>query len=445
MMLQPGAVRYSLICSVIVLCVTGLFCPSSADYLPASEGSGGDYGYYQINSNPTGADVVFDGKFVGETPTTVPVFSTGPAGHVITVSKIGYVTWTQSYSLNPEPGQTIPVFAPLQSTDLTGSIKITSSPTGALVSLDGQQGQMAPWIYSKVPVGDHTVQAFLSGYSPFSGSVTVSAGQTAELNAVLIPLYSVGSLQVISNPGGAELWVDGVLRGETATTVGNLATGTHDILLRLDGYQDLTGQTTIEQGKVSILTLTLTPAGSQPLTGTVRVSSQPAGAGIYLDDTYEGVTRSGDFTVITGVVPGEHRIDLKMSNFQGYSKMIQVTDGKAMDVNAILTPSPAPGPFATLEVDSEPSGAYVFIDNAIAGVTPVTLTSVPSGSHMVLIQLSGYNDYGVQVNLNPGQSALISTALSPSATARPVTRSGSPLALPALIALAAALTLMRRV
>ncbi len=53
-----------------------------ADFLqPVSSQSSGDYGYYQVGSSPSGADVVFDGKFVGETPVTVPVFSSSTPFH----------------------------------------------------------------------------------------------------------------------------------------------------------------------------------------------------------------------------------------------------------------------------------------------------------------------------------------------------------------------------
>jgi hypothetical protein len=394
----------------------------AADFLqPVSGQPSGDYGYYQVGSSPSGSDVVFDGKFVGETPITVPVFSSSTPGHTLSVSKIGYITWTQSFSQNPVAGQTIPVFAPLQPTEATGSVKVLTSPSGALVNLDGTMGQMSPWIYTGVPVGGHVVQAFLSGFSPYSGPVVVTAGQTTEVFTVLYPLTSTGALQVVTSPGGADLYLDGIYKGKTSTAIGSIATGTHIVVLKHYGYQDLTGEVIIEEGKTTYLSFTLIPF-SEPTTGNLRISSDPAGAGIYIDSTYSGITHTGDPTIFTGIAPGSHSVELKMSNYQGYSETVEISAGMTSTVNANLAPSPNPGPFASVEFDSVPSGATVFLDDGVQGITPLTISSVPSGRHMISMRLTGYSDYSTIVQLSPGQSSLISTALAPVPTPASTTR-----------------------
>ena len=391
---------------------------AAADLFQPNPAVSGDYGYYQVGSDPSGADVVFDGTFVGESPVTIPVFSGASPGHSIEVSKIGYITWMQSYSLNPEPGQTIQVFAPLQKSKLTGSIRVSSVPNGALVSLDGQNGQMAPWIYGDVPVGIHMVQAYLSGYSPYTTQVGVDPGQTSYVEAGLIPLGSVGTLQVISSPGGADLYVDDVYKGKTSLTVGNLASGNHTIDLKLTGYQDLSGKATVEQGQTTILSLTLTQSEA-PLTGTVTVSSSPAGAGIFLDNEYKGLTRYDGPVVFTGILPGEHGVTVKLANYQEYTKQFEIVAGQTVAVSAVLTPAPMYPPDATIDIGSSPSGASAFVDNVFSGQTPATVRAVPPGHHTVLIRLDGYQDYNTSFNLNPGQSALISAALAPAPTPVP--------------------------
>ncbi len=384
----------------------------------------GDYGYYQVGSSPTGADVVFDGKFVGETPITVPVFSSGTPGHTISVSKIGYITWTQSYSQNPAAGQRIPVFAPLQPTEATGSIKVMSSPSGALVNLDGTMGQMSPWIYTSVPVGGHVIQAFLSGFSPYSGQVEVVAGQTTEVNAYLYPLTSTGALQVVTSPGGADLYIDDIYQGKTSTVIGSIAAGTHVVLLKHYGYQDVTGQVTVDEGKTTYLSFTLVPF-TEPTTGNLRISSDPAGAGIYIDGTYNGVTHAGELTAFTGIAPGPHSVELKLSNYQGYSETVEIVAGMTSTISANLVSSPNPGPYASVEINSVPSGAFVLLDNAVQGITPLTLSSVPAGKHAISIRMAGYSDYSTIMQLSPGQSALISAALAPVPTPTPAATTSS--------------------
>ena len=388
--------------------------------------------------------MVFDGKFVGETPTTVPVFSSGTPGHTISVSKIGYVTWTQSYSLNPVAGQTIPVFAPLQPTEATGSINVISSPSGALVNLDGTMGQMSPWTYTSVPVGGHVIQAFLSGFSPYSGPVEVVAGQTTDVYAVLYPLTSTGALQVVSSPGGADLYIDSVYKGQTSIAIGNIATGTHVLLLKHYGYQDLSGDVVVDEGKTTYLSFTLIPF-TEPTTGNLLISSDPAGAGIYIDGSYSGVTHSGEPATFTGIAPGPHSVELKLSNYQGYSETVEIVAGTTSTVSANLAGSPNPGPFASVEISSTPSGASVFLDDAMQGITPLTLSAVPAGKHTISIRMTGYSDYSTVLQLSPGQSALISAALAPVPTPLPTTTAAPSGLLPVTVALviAAALAAMK--
>ena len=416
-----------------------------ADFLqPVSSQSSGDYGYYQVGSSPSGADVVFNGKFVGETPITVPVFSSSSPGQTISVSKTGYVTWTRLFSQNPAAGQTIPVFAPLQSTDVTGSIKVITSPSGALVNLDGIMGQMSPWVYTGVPVGGHVIQAFLSGFSPYSGPVEVVAGQTTEVYAILYPLMSTGALQVVTSPGGSDLYIDSIYYGKTSTVIGSIATGTHVVTLKHYGYQDITGDVTIDEGKTTYLSFTLIPF-TEPTTGNLRISSDPAGAGIYIDGSYNGVTQAGELTTFTGITPGPHSIDLKLSNYLEYSDNVEIVAGITSTISANLSPGPNPTPYASVEISSAPSGASVFLDDMVQGITPLTLNQVPAGRHQISIRMTGYSDYATMIQFSPGQNALISVALAPVPTPSPTTTTPSGL-LPvtAALASAAALVIIKR-
>ena len=88
------------------------------------------------------------------------------------------------------------------------------------------------------------------------------------------------------------------------------------------------------------------------------------------------------------------------------------------------TPTPTPA-FGSIAVTSEPSGATVYLDNAIKGITPVTLDSVPNGEHTVLLRLDGYSDFTEETTVMGDQPA-VSAVLNPkSATISPTTISSS--------------------
>ena len=190
---------------VLLLAVPGVSAQAHAN--------AGDEGYFQIDSEPRGAEVLFDGVFVGETPVSVPVSSAGTPQHTIAVSKAGYLPWVQKYNTNPPPKETIHVFAGLEPSTSFGTLVVTSTPQEALVTVDGGRGQEAPWTYTDLPAGSHLVQAFLSGFEPYAEIVDIPPGGTARVEAVLVPLTTIGSLQVISSPGGADVYVDGIFKG----------------------------------------------------------------------------------------------------------------------------------------------------------------------------------------------------------------------------------------
>ena len=72
-------------------------------------------------------------------------------------------------------------------------------------------------------------------------------------------------------------------------------------------------------------------------------------------------------------------------------------------ISAYFTPS-----YGSLQVQTEPPGASVFIDNTFYGATnpygPVTFTSIIPGTHSVRIILAGYQEYQSDVQIVDGQT-----------------------------------------
>ncbi len=383
---------------------------------------GGDVGWYSVTSDPSGSDVYMDGSYWGETPVTIQVYTTGTPGHTFRVSHPGYNDWTQTFSTNPPAGQTVNVFASLTPVQSTGSIYVTSSPSGALATLDGTNQQSTPTAYPNVPTGYHTVQVSLAGYQPYTQRVQVTNGATSNVNAYLTPYQYSGSLRATSSPSGADLSIDGTYRGDTPVTIGNLATGSHQVSLRLAGYQPWTGTVSITSGATTTISPTLV-ANPSSNTGWILVSSNPSGASIYLDGSYQGQTVAGSDYDIFDVSAGSHSILLHLGGYQDYSTSVSVASGQSVTVSATLNPSTQPGGGGTIECVSTPGGADVYIDNQYRGITPLTLQNVPAGAHTLTFKASGYSDYNAPVQVADGQSIQVTAALSPISTPTP-TKSG---------------------
>ncbi len=376
---------------------------------------GGDVGYFAVESSPAESQVIFDGVYYGNTPLTIPVYSTAPPRHTITVSKSGYFPWTRTYASNPGPGETVRIVAILEPSSEFGTLTVTSSPSGALITIDGGKGQQAPWTYPDVRAGSHIVRAFLSGYQPFLTIVSVPPGGSITVDATLAPLSEIGVLQVKSTPGGADVYVDGFYSGATAATIGNLAAGPHIVQLKLAGYREWISTVNIPANSVSFIDASLEVATADP-TGNIVVTSNPPGGSVYLDNNFQGRTQAGNPLDLTGIPPGTYSLEIQLANYRDFVTMVEVVAGKTAVVHAELIPAASPSETGTLQISSDPLGANIFLDNVCRGVTPLTLPTVEAGTHSLLLRLQGYNDYSSTVSIAPGQSLQVQAALSPIAT-----------------------------
>jgi hypothetical protein len=68
-----------------------------------------------------------------------------------------------------------------------------------------------------------------------------------------------GTLSVKTEPAGAQVSVDNVLRGTSPATVRNLTAGSHTLRLEKDGYRNVTVPVQINDGKVTGYSANLTP------------------------------------------------------------------------------------------------------------------------------------------------------------------------------------------
>ena len=395
----------------ILLSVTAVGQPTTTIIPPGISGYGEGAGFFHVASVPDGADVYVDGVFWGETPVTIGIASTVPPGHTIEVRYPGYATWSQLYTGNPKPGETVFIQAVLVPLQATGAIYVTSSPPGATATVDGSASQFTPTTFSAVTAGDHNVQIAKSGFQTTSKTVNVLPGQTTAVDFSLAPIPVTGSLQLTSYPSGADIYVDGVFKGETGVVIGNLAPGTHSVMLRLAGYQDWTGTVEIQPNQVTILSVDLSPGSRAANTGSITITSAPTGATILLGGEFQGFTHSGSGFEITGLDPGVYTITLMLPGYQDYVTTVHVTSGGSSRVDAALVPSPIPPDFGAVVVTSSPTGAEVFIDGTFSGQTPEVVQEVAAGLHNLTLTLNGYSTWSTMIQVPAGQTTQVTATL----------------------------------
>ncbi|MFC6801307.1 PEGA domain-containing protein [Deinococcus caeni] len=93
-----------------------------------------------------------------------------------------------------------------------GTLRVSASPAGAQVSVNGRPVGAAPVTLTDLPEGSVTVGVSLGGYQPFTQRVSVQADTTTEVAATLRPV--TGTLTVRSDVP-ASVFVEGRAVGQT--------------------------------------------------------------------------------------------------------------------------------------------------------------------------------------------------------------------------------------
>jgi len=379
---------------------------------------GGGKGWIRVNANVDGASAALGSEactitggscsiMVGTTTTPVKSF---------TVQKSGYAEYAGPITTWPKEGETVDVYATLNPVASTGTLQVSSYPSGAVATLDGGNWQYTPAQFSSVSAGtNHHVQISMNGYETYAATVYVSAGETAYASATLVPVTpypSTGSLGVATSPAGADIYVDGRYMAASPNTITNLAPGTHTLRMHKAGYDEYLRTFSITAGQRTMVDYTFTPQSSS--FGSIEVASTPAGATLFLDGNYMGQTQPGDYFDLTSLVPGTHTITLRMTGYQEYTQTVYVRGGTVETINAQLVPV-TPGPVADttgqITVVSSPPGANLYLDNVFKGITPLTISDIPQGSHVVMAQMGGYAEATQTVTVTGGQTTPVALGL----------------------------------
>jgi hypothetical protein len=378
-------------------------------------------GTLDVRSNPTGADVRLDGVYKGLTNLTIPNVSA--ALHTVRVEKSGYLPWEDT--VNVAAGGTTVVnvgLTEIPPTPTTGIVNVTSDPTGAEVKLDGVAKGTTPLEITGVGPGTHTIRVEMTGFEPFISPVEVIAGATTYVTADLEPIPPVilnGTIEVQSNPTGANVTLDGVFQGITPLTVLDVSGGIHTLRIEKSGYVPWEEPAIVFANETTTVFAELSMA--PPTTGSVAVESDPDSANVYLDGDLKGMSP----VAILNVTPGPHIVLIEKTGYLPYQKDITVTAGGITTVIAALTPVPPPTT-GSVDVQSAPDGASVYLDTELKGVTPILIPNVTPGLHNLQLDKDGYKPYEQDIAVLPAETEFVNVTLEPVPTTGAMDINSSP-------------------
>jgi hypothetical protein len=173
-----------------------------------------------------------------------------------------------------------------------GNLRVISVPDGAMVHIDDDPVGTTPVDLKSVITGTHRVRISMAGYNDYIDDVTVSPGQMFDLKVTLTK----------STPGAASQYT----YPPQALTAASTYT-TSDISLR-NALTDLA-----PSQAASMVQL--------PGTGILIVSSNPAGANVYIDGKSEGKTP----LTLPNITAGQHNLLLTLADYTDASRAVNVS------------------------------------------------------------------------------------------------------------------------
>lgn len=230
-----------------------------------------------ITSSPSGATIYLAGRNTGKkTPATISGVTIGKT-YTIKLTKPNFKTFTKKVYISSTEKQSLQgtLVARTTKQDQTtdqgqqtkdqrqqttddrtgktvtgsGTLKVSSSPSGATVFINGESRGTTPFS-AKVPAGRVKIVVTKAGKGTITRTVTVKPGQTTNLGNLKLAGTTLGTIYVNSTPPNASVTVNGQAVGNTPISISKVKTGVnYTLTVSYPGYKTSTRSFTLEGAK----------------------------------------------------------------------------------------------------------------------------------------------------------------------------------------------------
>ncbi len=380
-----------------------------------------------VTSTPSGADIYVDNAWIGKSPLTSYKMDIGVRHEkrvTVVLELSGYKRAVTQLTLRS--GQQTPWDVRLEKIiSRTGTLTVTSTPSGADIYVDNDLIGRSPLTSHKMDIGVRhekrvTVVLELSGYKRAITQLTLRSGQQTPWDVRLEKIISrTGTLTVTSTPSDASVYIEGEgdSIGQTPLHDYEIDTGRArekqiEIRLELSGYKSHVEKLVLRGGQQTLRDIPLEKIISR--TGTLTVTSTPSGASVYIEGEGDsiGQTPLHDYEIDTGRAREKQiEIRLELSGYKSHVERLVLRGGQQtlrdIPLEKIISRT------GTLTVTSIPSGALVYIEGEgdSIGQTPLHDYEIDTGRARekqieIRLELSGYKSHVERLMLRGGQQTL---------------------------------------
>ena len=318
---------------LVALCICGMFLGWWYWF-----GPGAPKASIRVTTDPPDAHCYLDGKEIITAPNEFKGVSRGM--HKLRITKVGYESLeTQLQVQGTEHQELSFTLKPLKA-----SLHVDTEPPGAMLYLNDQLLGNTPLDWTTIEAGSHKLRITLAGYEEYENTIYFARGEEKRLHIILVK--ELEGLEVISNPSGADVYVDSKLSGQTPLAI-QVPPGEHEILVAKDAtYEDYATKISLSKGQSKKLTVTLNPKRPRLL-----IETEPREAQVFLNDRYVA-----NAPLQTDLSPGRYRITVRKKGWRNAIEEVAVSAGETKKLDIHLKPLPKPG-----TIEKEPVTGMEFV------------------------------------------------------------------------------------
>ena len=194
-----------------------------------------------------------------------------------------------------------------------------------------------------------------------------------------------GSMNITSDPSGAEVSILGKVIGTTPRVTNPVPSAMYIVKFAMDGYEPAWLPVTVVPGRQVEAHVELVPENA-----TVIIDSEPTGAHVQMNGKDIGDTP----VLLPDLALGSYSASVQM---QGYTR--RDISWKVQNGRPILINVPLMNNIGTLALDSTPEAAEIEIDGQSYGTTPFK-DFLEQGQHKIRLTKNGYKPYEKIVTVN---------------------------------------------
>jgi tetratricopeptide (TPR) repeat protein len=266
-----------------------------------------------------------------------------------------------------------------------GTLKVNSDPPGAAVIVQNKyekKSGITPCEIVNLFALPSTIVVSFPECTPFTSEKAIPAAQALDLGTIV---FKKGNLKLDSAPSGAQVLIDNEPRGETPLEIAGLLAKRTLVVVRKQNVGVFAQDVVIEPGKTTDLgKVTLSNLGA------LKADSAPAGAFVSVDGNPVGETP----LVLNDVAVGDHQVRIEVADCVPYERTVAVKAGDISDLGKISF-------VGSVKLDSDPTGADVYVEGELKGKTPITLKELKARQTRIELKYAGKGSHSATVAVKP--------------------------------------------